>query len=193
MSNEALWSQTFGDEYTVRNDKDYRPRAEFFRNLLLRYPAEKILEVGCNQGMNLDIMNGVSPGFYCGCDVNASAVRMCRAKHPDLNVVCCSGYATPFRDGFFDLVFTCGVLIHQHPNEVGRMMEEVVRVSGKYVLAMEYAAEAFEEIPYRGQKEALFKGPYGEIYKSFGFSLAETGFLSREQGFDSVTYWMFKV
>ena len=188
MSNEALWSQTFGDEYTVRNDKDYSPRTEFFRNLLLRYPAESILEVGCNQGMNLDLIGG----RQYGCDVNPGAVRMCHTRHPDLNVICCSGYVLPFQSDFFDLVFTCGVLIHQRPNEVVQMMEEVERVSRKYVLAMEYAAEAFEEIPYRGQKEALFKGPYGEMYKSLGLHLIATGFLGLEQGFDSVTFWMFE-
>ena len=83
MSNEQLWSGTFGDEYLVRNDKDYSARRDFFRNLFTQHPVENILEVGCNNGMNLDIISEVmkSGKNAWGCDVNADALKLCPWPH----------------------------------------------------------------------------------------------------------------
>ena len=189
MSNEAMWAESFGDEYTVRNDVKMDGRVKFFTELSNRYKFKRVLEVGCNIGTNLQHL-GDSEKW--GCDVNRKALTILHSRHQHINAVCHSGYDIPFKDDFFDLVFTCGVLIHQKPSEVERMMQEIIRVSSHYVLAMEYGAPTFEEIPYRGNKEALFKGPYGSVYEGrYGLRLVETGFLGKEAGFDNVTTWLF--
>jgi pseudaminic acid biosynthesis-associated methylase len=193
VSNIELWEGSFGDEYVVRNDADFTPRREFFLDLFGRYPIDSILEVGCNNGMNLDIISEtlMSANNAWGCDVNQKALNLLHTRHKELNAVWCSGYELPFKDYFFDCVMTCGVLIHQRPQEVESMMQEIMRVSSKYVLCMEYANDQFEEIPYRGNPEALFKGPYGSIYQNrYGMKLKETGFLDSSKGFDRITYWM---
>lgn len=192
MSNEALWSESFGDEYTVRNDGDFDARREFFLELFKRFPVKNVLEVGCNNGANISKID-IPPSRIWGCDVNDKALRGCRMRHNEINSVYASGFDLPFKDGTFQCVFTCGVLIHQKPVEVEGMMQEIIRVSSQYVLAMEYGATMFEEIPYRGQRNALFKGPFGEVYeKRYGLRLRETGFLDHSKGFDDVTYWMLE-
>ena len=195
MSNEALWSESFGDEYTVRNDRDYVPRETFFLDLFRRFPVTTVMEIGCNNGMNIDIISKTlsSPRKAWGCDVNQKALNLLHVRHKEMNAVWCSGYETPFKDGAFDCVFTCGVLIHQRPQEVETMMQEAIRISSRYVLAMEYHSDIFREIPYRGNTESLFKGPFGEVYeKRYGLKLLESGFLDHSKGFDDITWWMLE-
>jgi len=190
-----VWSESFGDEYTVRNDRDFQPRRTFFLQLFAKYRIESILEIGCNNGMNLDIISQTmtSAKNAWGCDINQKALNLLHVRHKEINAVWASGYDTPFKDECFQCVMTAGVLIHQRPQDVERMMQEIIRVSNKYVLAMEYYAPIFQEIPYRGNEGALFKGPYGEIYeKRYGLKLLESGFLSKHQGFDDVTFWMLR-
>lgn len=193
MSNVDLWSGTFGDDYTVRCDKDYSPRTPFFGGIMALTKAMTILEVGCNTGQNLDIIAQClpTPSNAWGCDVNQRALNISHIRHKEINTVKCSGFDLPFRDSYFDLVFTAGVLIHQPPSEVETMMQEIIRVSGRYVLAIEYANDIFEEIPYRGNSSALFRGPYGDIYeKKHGLRLVEYGFLEKGEGFDDTNFWL---
>jgi spore coat polysaccharide biosynthesis protein SpsF len=87
-----------------------------------------------------------------------------------------------------------GVLIHQPESTLPLVMSEVVRCSNRYVLCGEYFSEQTIEVPYRGQCGALFKRDYGRIYQELfpNLSLVEKGFLSREEGWDDVTFWLFK-
>ena len=193
MSNEQIWAGQFGDDYTARCDKDYTPRIKFWGDIIYKTRIKNVLEVGCGAGQNIDIISKFLPrkSNAWGCDVNQKALRILRQRHNELNAVSCSGFDIPFKDEWFDLVFTAGVLIHQKPAEVDVMIQEIIRVSRQYVLAMEYANDIFEEVPYRGQKEALFRGPFGDLYeKKYGLKLIDTGFVNKEAGFDDLTWWL---
>jgi ubiquinone/menaquinone biosynthesis C-methylase UbiE len=189
----ALWYGTFGDEYTVRNEGDYSLRKSFWDKILKITNPRTVLEIGCNTGMNLDIIaQRILEDFSVwGCDVNYPSVNLCHIRHKEVNCVVCSGYDLPFRDGYFDLVFTAGVLIHQKPEEVDKLMQEIIRISGKWVLAIEYDADIFEEIPYRKQSRALFRGPYGQIYETkYGLRLITQGVVGKDESFDDCTWWL---
>ncbi|MGQ0645555.1 MAG: hypothetical protein ACT4O3_08700, partial [Elusimicrobiota bacterium] len=49
---ESLWGGRFGDDYIERNQKASEGRAPFWNDLLSKYPAQRVLEVGCNVGAN---------------------------------------------------------------------------------------------------------------------------------------------
>lgn len=192
MSN--IWAGDFGNEYTRRNDKDYSPRKKWWDLVCKKYNFSNVLEVGCNTGMNLrDIVPHLDhPSCAWGVDVNESAIERAKGKDPKTNFVTSSGLNLPFRDGFFDMVFTAGVLIHQSPETVEMMMQEVIRVSDWYVMAIEYDGDVFTEIPYRGMPGALFKGPFGDVYeKRYGLRLIEKDRVGKEYGFDDCTAWVF--
>lgn len=192
MSNVDLWAGSFGDDYTVRCEKDYTPRMKFWGDIIYRTKIKSVLEVGCNTGQNIGLISEYLPTFAWGCDVNQKAINTLHVRHKELNAVRCSGFDLPFKDDYFDLVFTAGVLIHQSPSEVEIMMQEIIRVSNKFVLAMEYGNDIFEEIPYRGQNGALFRGPYGDIYeKKYGLRLVDHGFVKKEEGWDDLNFWLF--
>lgn len=104
------------------------------------------------------------------------------------------GREHPFRDRWFDLVFTVGVLINQPESTLPLVMLEIVRYSRRYVLCGEYFAEQTTEVAYRNQMGALFERNYGRIYQELfpELRLLRQGFLSRDERWDDVTYWMFE-
>jgi pseudaminic acid biosynthesis-associated methylase len=190
---ERLWSGDFGDDYVDRNT-DFAVRQGFWRELLATNPCRRVLEVGCNTGGNLQwIAQELAPQDVYGVDVNLKALRQLRQTVPDTNAVWSAGRDLPFRDGWFDLVFTFGVLIHQPDDTLPLLMSEIVRTSRRYVLCGEYFAEAPVEVPYRGQQGALFKRDYGGIYQRLfpELRLLKQGFLGVDEGWDDITWWLF--
>ena len=190
---ERLWSGEFGNAYLDRNSGP-DSRGPFWRQLLDRYPIERVLEVGCNIGGNLQwIVEKVPPRQVYGIDVNEKALATVRNRL-QVNATWSLARELPFRDRWFDLVFTAGVLIHQPEEALAEVMSEIVRCSGRYVLCMEYFAEDTVEVPYREQKGALFKRDYGKMYsQSFShLRLLEQGFLAKDQGWDDITWWIFE-
>ena len=73
-------------------------------------------------------------------------------------------------------------------------MSEVVRVSRRYVLAVEYYAEESTEVPYRLQRGALFKRDYARLYRELftDLALVDQGFLSRDEGWDDTTWCLLE-
>jgi spore coat polysaccharide biosynthesis protein SpsF len=192
---EALWGGTFGDHYVDRNLNAGKHRGPFWKDLLSRYPVGNILEVGCNIGANLRWLAAELPAHQVyGVDINARALEVLRGDLPVVNALWCPARSLPFRDAWFDMTFTMGVLIHQPENTLPLVMAEVVRCSKGYVFCAEYFSETAVEVPYHNQQGALFKRNYGKLYEDLfpELELVEQGFLSREEGWDDVTFWMFK-
>lgn len=192
---EALWAGEFGDAYVERNRAAGEPRGPFWSAFLHEFPVASVLEVGCNLGANLRwLAAALPPERVYGVDVNALALRELRRLLPDVNALLVPARELPFRDRWFDLTFTCGVLIHQPETTLPVVMSEIVRCSNRYVLCAEYFAEQTVEVPYRGQTRALFKRDYGRIYQELfpGLRLRRRGFLGQDQGWDDVTYWIFE-
>lgn len=187
---EGLWAGKFGDEYTERNCPS-SVRSDFWREVVKRWTPRRALEVGCGDGTNLYGLRsgGMSHNDVYGVDVN----RIALARNESWNVMYGTARDLPFKDRWFDLAFTCGVLIHQPAESLLYVMSEIVRVSCRYVLAMEYHAPQREAVPYRGQEGALFRDDYGNIYqREFGLKLLDMGHLGKDEGFDNVVWWMLE-
>lgn len=189
---EQLWSGEFGDAYIDRNRGAGNVRQPFWDSILKQFPVRRVLEVGCNTGANLRWLESV-PEVY-GIDVNTTALAEVRRTLPKVNAVHAPGRDLPFRDSWFDLTFTMGVLIHQPPEALPLVMAEIVRCSRRYVLCGEYFSEEPTQVAYRGQRDALFKRNFGAMYQSLfpQLSLRAEGFLGKDQGWDDVTWWMFE-
>lgn len=188
---EGLWRGEFGDEYVARNAVLDDRRGDFWRNLIDGLGVSSALEVGCGQGANLRHVAAIlPPADVWGVDVNAEARERARRNAPGANVVAAFARQLPFRDGFVDLGFTVGVLIHQPDTTLPLVVAEIVRVARRFVLWAEYHADETTEIPYRGEQGALFKRDYGRIYRELfpELRLRREGFLGPEAGFDRVTW-----
>jgi pseudaminic acid biosynthesis-associated methylase len=192
---ESLWSGSFGEQYVERNRAAGSGRGPFWEGFLDRHPVERVLEVGCNLGGNLEwISNRMAPRNVYGLDINERALQELRQRLPTTNALWAPARDVPFRDGWFDLVFTAGVLIHQPQDSLLGVMAEIVRCSRRYVLCMEYFAPETVEVPYRGQSGLLFKRDYGRLYREEFLCLrpVESGTLSRAEGWDDITWWLFE-
>lgn len=193
---EALWASDFGDQYVDRNAAAGEGRRPFWAGLMERLPIRSALEVGCNLGGNVrwlaDLLGSKN---VAGIDINEHALEVLRETIPGVDVRLASARELPFEDRSFDLVFTTGVLIHQPPAELPRVMDEIVRTSRRYVLCGEYRSDELEEVPYRGHEGALFRHDFGRLYRERfpDLKLLEEGFLARSDGvWDDVTYWVFE-
>jgi pseudaminic acid biosynthesis-associated methylase len=192
---EELWSGEFGDAYAARNADAWQQRGPFWRELLGKIEVTRALEVGCNVGANLHWLSEILPpaGVF-GVDVNEEALARARSLLPKTNIVLASARELPFRDRWFDLVFTAGVLIHLPPTTLPLAMSEIVRCSARYVLCSEYFAVEPTEVQYRGETGALFKRDFGGYYQELfpDLRLIEQGHLGHDEGWDDVTWWLFE-
>jgi pseudaminic acid biosynthesis-associated methylase len=193
---ERLWAGEFGDDYARRNDQVGRGRGPFWQELLDRVKPESTLEVGCNVGGNL---RWIAPEVaqVAGIDVNEGALEALRERLPGVDARLAPARALPFPDSSFDLVFTMGVLIHQPTEDLEAVLSEIVRCSRRYVLCGEYFDETEVEVPYHGERGALFRRDYGALYQQlFGdLRLIDRGFLARgeDSTWDDVTWWLFEL
>jgi len=192
---ENLWAGEFGNAYNLRNLNAYDLRKPYWEGILTANKLSNVLEVGCNVGGNLRWMTGLTDAY--GVDINKQALAIARTVNPMMNVIYSKARELPFKDSYFDLVFTCGVLIHQPEESLKQVMSEIIRCSKKYVLCMEYlsgSAAKREEVPYRDQPGSLWRDDYGGHYmKWFGLKHVDSGFLSKAQGFDDLTWTLMQV
>ena len=185
----ADWAGEFGKEYTDRNMAiaDRRTFWGKFSDLEIR----NSYEIGCNWGANLMALESLGVNAM-GCDVNQHAIDV--AQDLDLDAHLSDGTECWCCDNEFDFVFTVGVMIHQRTPELVRMMKEMKRISSEFVMFAEYFGKD-EEVPYRGERFALFKRDYGEVFEAL-FPCAELvrqGTAGKELGLDNVTYWVYDI
>jgi len=192
---ERLWAGEFGRAYIDRNRVLDERRAHFWDGLLFRHSITSVLEVGCGQGANLaPIARRLEPANVWGVDVNATAIERARLQAPGTNIVKSPARHLPFRDGFVDLAFTVGALIHQPEETLGTVIAEIVRCSSRFVLWAEYRASQTEEVPYHDEPGSLFRRDYAAIIAAAHPELlvVEHGFLDRDAGFDRVDWQLLQ-
>jgi pseudaminic acid biosynthesis-associated methylase len=192
-----LWAGSFGDDYAQRNAEADRGRRPFWQATIERLAPVSALEVGCNVGGNLlwlaEILGAEN---VAGVDVNERALAAARERVPGADLRLASALELPFADASFDLVFTTGVLIHQSSGDLPSVMSEIVRCSRRHVLCGEYFGDEETEVPYRGERGALFRRDYGGLYARAHpeLRLVHEEFLTRgpQSSWDDVTVWVFE-
>ena len=193
---EDLWAGDFGAQWVDRNGKDFAARAGFWSGLLDRFPTRRVLEVGAAHGENLrHLARHLTPHDLWGLDINRAALDAMATVAPGTNAAWGLARELPFRDGFFDLTFTVGLLIHQPDATLPLVMSELVRTSRRWILCGEYHADERTDVHYRGHEGVLVKRDYGRLYQDLfpDLVLREEGFLTMEEhGFDRVTYQVFE-
>jgi len=161
---EKLWSGKFGDDYTKRNDIDldifYKKEFGITRTALnkdfLKDVSKEamILEIGCNSGKQLVLLKKMGFKNCWGIDVNRLALK--RAKNKGLSVFHSSIRHSFYDNEMFDLVMTNGLLIHIARKDLKKAINEICRISSKYIFCCEYYTPKRKEIPYRKQRNVLW-------------------------------------
>lgn len=174
------WENEFGKEYTKRNlttpegfDELYAKRYGITRTLINKDFLDfldkdiKILEVGANVGHQLNLLSQMGFKNLYGIEINSYAIEVSRKINSGLPIyiIKASSFDIPFKDGFFDLVLTSGVLIHIHPKDIKIAMKEIHRCSKKYICGLEYFSDnGYEEVGYRGKSNMLWKTDFKKLY-----------------------------
>lgn len=179
---EKEWEGKFGEEYTNRNimspialNKLYSKiygitrislNAEFFSKAAFdKDPTElKFLEVGCNVGNQLNMVRELDYNNLWGIDISEHALKIARQRS-DFNIVNGNALDIPFKDNFFDMVFTSGLLIHIPPHKIHTVLDEIYRCSSKYIWGFEYYYPSeIKETKYRNEDNLMWKANYPKLF-----------------------------
>jgi spore coat polysaccharide biosynthesis protein SpsF len=198
-----FWRGGFGNSYTDRNvasPEQLQSRRALWADILshtLPAPPRSILEVGANLGINLRALRALTSARFLAVEPNDKA----RGQLVDDGVVAAGdvrgGFASKIDlpDGAADLVFTSGVLIHIHPDQLEASIREIHRCASRWIAAIEYFSDKPEMIPYRGHDDRLFKRDFGGFWLDTFPGLLVTGYgfaWKRVTGLDNLTWWLFE-
>ena len=130
----------------------------------VRSEVGNVLEVGCNIGMQLRILDQMGFINLSGIDYQLHAVEKAKGLTKNMNIIQASAFDIPFKDGYFDLVYTSGVLIHIAPKDISVVLKEIHRCAKKYIWGFEFFAEQYTEVSYRGNQDMLWKTNFCKLY-----------------------------
>lgn len=164
------WEGDFGRAYTDRNPqsarelndlylKDYgKAASDLYREFFGLMPRHlRILEIGCNVGCQLEVLGALGFQDLWGLDIQWYAIEKARDRLPGVNLLQWDVKAgLPFKDGFFDLIFTAGLLIHIPQEALPALVQEMQRCSKRYIWGFECFSEKRKEIIYRGHKNMMW-------------------------------------
>lgn len=182
MTRQSVeWASSFGDDYAGRNPSTpqemqalYRARFGLERTAMNAEflagcdRSARVLEVGCNLGTQLHLLAAAGFTQLYGVEVNHAAIHRSHELNRNLPIWVVYGNALdlPFKDDWFDIVYTSGVLIHISPSDVAQVMREMTRCSRRYVWGFEYfTASGYVEIPYHGQRDMLWKTDFARLFE----------------------------
>lgn len=197
---EEFWRGSFGSDYSDRNVGQglVASNTALFARALVRAGAPKtVLELGANVGMNLVALGHLFPeAALHAVEINAKACERLRAVLPPDHVTEGSILEAGPSTGF-DLVLIKGVLIHIAPDLLPVAYRRAVESTDRHLLICEYYNPTPVEVPYRGERERLFKRDFcGEILEQHPeMRLVDYGFVyHRDPSFplDDITWFLLE-
>jgi pseudaminic acid biosynthesis-associated methylase len=171
------WTGDFGRAYTDRNtlsgkelDSLYQTnfgiaRSRLNESFLEEIPRNaRILEVGCNCGNQLLLLQEMGFTNLWGAEVQSYALGLAKTRIQCAQLAQASALNLPYQDAYFDLVFTSGVLIHVSPADLAFALDEIHRCARNWIWGMEYYAPEVARVNYRGHDDLLWKMDYAQGY-----------------------------
>lgn len=174
---EKKWGGEYGENYTTRNPQNskemndlYQQRFGLTRSKLNKQfigklnRSIKILEIGANVGSQLMLLQKMGFKHLYGIEINPRLVEFSKKITKGIDIINGSALDIPFRDNYYDLVFTSGLLIHIPPLKLKKAIKEIYRCAKKYIWGYEYYSDKTKEVLYGGKKNMLWKADFSKIY-----------------------------
>lgn len=171
------WTGAFGKEYTDRNALSLEEmealykgnygvtRTELNEQFLKDLDRSiRVLEVGSNIGNQLLCLQRMGFSNLYGIELQSYAVELSKSRTKRINIIEGSAFDIPYKDSYFDLVFTSGVLIHIAPSDIALAMREIHRCVREYIWGFEYYADEYTKITYREHRNLLWKADFPRLY-----------------------------
>ena len=197
---QTFWRKKYSKGYIDNNsDFDDDLSIECWNKILNKSEGvNSILECGSNIGRNIASLQSILPSAEKSIiEISSDAYKIVTENFSLKDSFNGAILESQFPNESFDLVFTCGVLIHIHPDDIEANMEKMFNYSRRYILIAEYFNRTPVMIEYRGEKDKLFKQDFGKLFiERFNVSLIDYGFLwghlYDQAGFDDITWWLFE-
>lgn len=120
-----------------------------------QHTTERVLEIGCSQGIDMVEFLKFGVREYIGVDLSFRALLLARRRlqyfnltHLPVTLICCSAEDLPLRDGLFDYVYSYGA-IHHSANTLRAVdsIHRVLRSKGRFTVMYyyKYSLTAFIE------------------------------------------------
>ena len=197
---QEFWANRYAGDYIKKNSSfDQKTGVEGWSIMLRKAEGiNSILECGSNIGRNIGFLNDLLPQASKSIiEISVPAYEFV-TKHYNIDrsfngpIV-----SSDFEPESFDLTFTCGVLIHIHPDDLLANMQKMYTYSRKYILIGEYFNRTPVMLEYQGEQNKLFKSDFGKTFlENFNVRLVDHGFLwghlYDSGGFDDITWWLFE-
>ena len=174
---EEVWNGEFGEKYTDRNlmspdELDQLcianygiSRTELNKEVLDKLNVDRILEVGCNVGNQLLVLKKMGYTNLWGIELQEYAVEIARKRTSGINIAKGSAFDIPYKDNFFDLVFTSGVLIHISPDDIDKVLDEMYRCTSRCIWGFEYySPDRYQMVNYREEDDLLWKTDFAKLF-----------------------------
>jgi len=147
----------YWNKYTDDNESKYNEEfSKFIRDLATSLRANNVLEVGCNSGN--DLRSFPKDFDVHGVDLNDHALDIAKKKLPSFKFQNGSIIDLPYEESSIDFVFTHYVLNYISENEIDKAINELYRVSKKYILNCELYDE--NESPLDSNSKAWKRNVY---------------------------------
>lgn len=182
VHQREFWLGEFGDSYMQRNNNiekindDYKKETgitveQVFQKFFDKVDKNsKILELGCNIGLNLGMLQKMGFTNLCGVELNEKALVI--AKKNNKNITFINSSIEDFEsDETFDLVFTAGVLIHINPSILDSVIRKVTNLTHRYIFGFEYYSDNLVEIKYRNHQNTCWKQNFPLLFQKLSPSL----------------------
>lgn len=175
LKQKEFWLSEFANSYMNRNsnidyvNNNYKEKTglteeevfiEFFSDL---DKDLKILEVGCNVGVKISILQKMGFTNLTGLELNKNAYEIAKKNYPDIEFIN-SDIEEYETDKKYDLVYTCGVLIHLNPAIISNVVKKIFSLSKIYIFGFESYSEKLQEVRYRENLHVQWKQDFLGVY-----------------------------
>lgn len=171
------WQGQFGHDYTDRNalsvqamdvlyQKQYGITRTKMNSMFINKLGRdiRILEVGSNIGNQLLYLQQAGFKKLYGIELQPYAVELSKRNTRNINIIEGSAFDIPFKNNYFDLVFTSGLLIHISPADINLALDEIYRCSKHYIWCFEYYSDTHTEIKYREHAGLLWSANFSILF-----------------------------
>lgn len=135
----------YWDNYAVDNQNNYNGEmSKFIRDLVVSLRAQSVLEVGCSAGNDLKLF----PDHITvnGIDTSDIAITLAKENLPSFDFKLGNITSIPFENNSIDLVFTRNLFNHLDDQDIKKAVDELFRVSKKYIFNIELFSEGEQKI-----------------------------------------------
>ena len=101
-----------------------------------------------------------------GIEINEYAIEKSKeiTKGKCIYTIKGSAFDIPYKDAYFDLVFTSGVLIHISPDDINFVLDEIYRCTKRYILGYECYSDEYTVLNYRGDDNLHWKADFAKLF-----------------------------